>query len=577
MTKTKTTLLISTLFLGLFFVVARPVQAEVIKNFNSTITVLPDSSILVNEDITYDFEKAIRHGIFRTIPLLNSKKEPIKIDVISVTNDRENSYNFIASVSNGILNIQIGDSNTMISGVKEYHISYRVWGSVAYFKDFDEIYWNITGNDWQVPIQKVEARVVLPNNVFPLKQACYYGKIGSTTNCEVTEANIFTATNLNVKDGLTVAVGFPKGAVSVYQAKVESKLMIFYKTFWPVFMPILVFIYMFLRWSKKGRDPKGHSVVVAQYDVPDNLTPLEVDGIINSEVKNHNISAEIIYLATKGFIKIKQINNENFLGLISKKDYEFILLKEGGFLTNDYDKKILKTIFGNDANVGGVARLSELNDNFYKSISDIDNAVIDTLLNKKYYTNFPKSKITGFLIPVLFIFGAFLLTGGFSGISKSLAGNLTKSLIFIFSIIVSIMIIIIFSNIMSAKSVKGVATKEYLLGLKEYLQIAEKDRINFHNAPEKKPEIFEALLPYAMVLGVVDIWAKEFQDIYTMQPNWYESNISSFSAVAFSHEITTFSALSTTAFSSSPSSSSSGSGGGGFSGGGGGGGGGGSW
>ena len=103
------------------------------------------------------------------------------------------------------------------------------------------------------------------------------------------------------------------------------------------------------------------------------------------------------------------------MGLISKKDYEFILLKEGGFLTNDYDKKILKTIFGNDANVGGVARLSELNDNFYKSISDIDNAAIDTLLNKKYYTNFPKSKITGFLIPVLFIFGAFLLTGGFSG------------------------------------------------------------------------------------------------------------------------------------------------------------------
>jgi uncharacterized membrane protein len=137
------------------------------------------------------------------------------------------------------------------------------------------------------------------------------------------------------------------------------------------------------------------------------------------------------------------------------------------------------------------------------------------------------------------------------------------------SIIVSLAIWFIFFRLMTAKSVKGVTAKEYLLGLKEYLQIAEKDRINFHNAPEKKPEIFEQLLPYAMVFGVVEIWAKEFEDIYTIAPKWYEGNSTGFNAAGFGREMSVFSALATTSFSSTPAGS--GSGGTGFSGGGGGG------
>jgi len=124
--------------------------------------------------------------------------------------------------------------------------------------------------------------------------------------------------------------------------------------------------------------------------------------------------------------------------------------------------------------------------------------------------------------------------------------------------------------------VKGVETKEYLLGLKEYLQIAEKDRLLFQNAPDKKPETFEKLLPYAMVLGVANIWAKEFADIYTSPPNWYTStNAAAFNAITFNSSLTHFAALTSAVAASS--SSGGGSGGGGFSGGGGGGGGGGGW
>jgi uncharacterized membrane protein len=115
------------------------------------------------------------------------------------------------------------------------------------------------------------------------------------------------------------------------------------------------------------------------------------------------------------------------------------------------------------------------------------------------------------------------------------------------------------------------------LGLKWYLQIAEKDRLAFHNAPEKKPEIFEALLPYAMVLGVDRAWAKEFEDIYTTPPSWYEGypvTSGVFNVVAFNQSLSSFGAATTTSMATSPGG---GSGGGGFAGGGGGGGGGGGW
>jgi hypothetical protein len=123
---------------------------------------------------------------------------------------------------------------------------------------------------------------------------------------------------------------------------------------------------------------------------------------------------------------------------------------------------------------------------------------------------------------------------------------------------------------------EGVLMKERLLGLRDYLQIAEKNRLEFHNAPEKSPALFEQLLPAALILGVSGIWAKEFADIYTQPPQWYSgSGGAGFSAGAFVSDMNGFSSAASSSLAASPSSS--GSGGGGFSGGGRGGGGGGSW
>ncbi len=136
-----------------------------------------------------------------------------------------------------------------------------------------------------------------------------------------------------------------------------------------------------------------------------------------------------------------------------------------------------------------------------------------------------------------------------------------------------------FGYFMPQRTQKGAIVREEVLGLKMYMETAEKDRINFHNAPEKNPAQFEKLLPYAMALGVEEQWAKQFEDITKSAPDWYDGGGTSFSPVIFAHSMHDFSSANNATMVSTPSSA--GSGGSGFSGGGSGGGfgggGGGSW
>jgi len=570
----KAALSITFIFLGLFFAFSGTSRAEIIRDFSTEINVLPDSTLLVKERISYDFENSIRRGIYRYIPLKNTKGDRIKIKVISVKDLDDVEYSFTTETKNNVLNIKIGDTGKIVSGVKVYNINYQVFGGILYHNTFDEVYWNVTGNNWRIPIQNVKATVNLPLNVFPLHQSCYYGELGSVSNCIKTDSNTFTTDrSLSSREGLTVAVGFAKGVVSHYEGQKENMIFNIVLTFWPVVIPVALFCFLFVRWFKKGRDPRGTGVIVPQYDAPNGISPIEAGGIIHENIKSRSISAEIIHLATKGYLKIKR-TEEKILGMKYKQDYEITLLKEPGYLENNFDKEIIKAIFGEQGRVGGISTLSGLNNCFYKHIPRIKGFVIDNLLNKKYYTNLSKNVVfeSGSMIMAVVLVFVFL---GYLIWSKVDFVDSGKMIISVLSFVSSVGFILVFNFLMPAKSKKGVVMMEHLLGLKEYLQIAEKDRLIFHNAPEKSPEVFETLLPYAIIFGVEELWAKEFSDIYLKEPDWYESSGQNFNAVNFGRDLAVFNIVAMSSLSSSPNSS--GSTGHGFSGGGSGGGGGGSW
>jgi uncharacterized membrane protein len=552
------------------------ILSEEVTSFTADIFVNPDNSIDVKETIIYNSAGSERHGIYRDIDLRSSQNRKMSISRVSVMDEKGEPYNFEFSDGGGGVRIKIGDADKTFTGEKTYVIKYNATKATAQYEEFDELYWNVTGNEWNMPIKNTKAFVHLPEGALVEQSSCYFGIIDSTNLCDSkSEENGVYAfgpiSYLGFSEGVTVAVGFQKGILTPYSSA-EDFFEKYGAWFWSLVLPILIFIFSFLRWQRLYKDPKGRGVIVPQYDVPEDLTPMEVKGIMEEKVDGGAISSEIIYLATKGYLKINQIEKHT-LGIFKSTDYEFVKLQDFSLLSNNALKKLLEALFDNNASS---VKLSDLKNNFYTEIPDITTLVLNGFLKKGYYKNLGKMKYGGGGI-IIFLFLAIFASGFLGGIVGGVFLN--NPFPMMVSVFASIVIYGVFYHLSPAKTKKGVEMKEHLLGLKDYLQIAEKDRLEFHNAPEKKPEIFEKLLPFAMVMGVADIWAKEFEDIYTKEPSWYSgSSAGVFHASMFSHTLSDFSSSANSSLSSSPSrSGGSGSGGGGFSGGGGGGGGGGSW
>lgn len=578
--------------------------SERIKDFNSTIVVNIDNSIDVTERIMYTTGSQPRHGIYRDIYPYSSDGRKVPISVVSVVDGSGKKHQYseltgdaVSGDGGGYYRIKIGDPDRTFVGTETYVIKYHVARAVAQLESVDEIYWNVTGNGWNMPIEHSEATVILPAGadgmVRASQSACYYGPVGSTASCLPKSGvkilpdgsyHFELLSKLAPDEGLTVAVGFPKGVVTPYtQADLEG-------TFWEkygqfivaVIIPFLVLLLSFRHWYRHGRDPRGTGVLVPQYDVPEGLTPIEVAVILREKFSPQYISAEIIYLATHGYVKI--IETTKRFGPFSSSDYELKKLKDSGDLINEHDRLLLDGIFTarRGEAIGSVVMMSDLKNSFYKKIKGVSNSAIDGLVEKGIYRNLGNMKHGGQMTGVI-IFVAIWVSFFFGPLIAMFFA--VESAPVTVSIFLSFVIYAIVSHFFPAKTEKGVALYEHLLGLREYLQIAEKDRINFHNAPEKKPAVFDKLLPFAMIFGVEKAWAKEFADIYTTPPDWYSSpggfgHGGVFNALVLSDSLSHFRGAAVSSMTSVPSSGGSGlggSGGGGFSGGGGGGGGGGSW
>ena len=331
---------------------------------------------------------------------------------------------------------------------------------------------------------------------------------------------------------------------------------------WILFIPVIVLGILLNLWYAKGKDPKGRGTIIAQFDAPDNLTPAEVGTVIDEKVQNKDISSEIINLAVRGYLKITRIESKKLI--FKSTDYQLDKLKIEDGLDNDFDKKLVKGLFGSKDSV----KLSDLKNKFYDDLAKIKKQLYKVVVKKGYFPRNP-NKVRGVYagVGIVLVFITFFVGPIFGGFG-------------IFSLLSSAVLIIIFSFIMPVRTLKGVHAREHILGLKRYLSVAEKDRIEFHNAPKKDPKQFEKLLPYAMVLGVEKKWAEQFKDIYSQQPGWYNDPTGAgFNSVVLANSLSSFSASANTTMVSRPSSASGG--GSGFSGGGGGGGfgggGGGSW
>jgi len=543
---------------------------EYIERFDVTARIQPDASVQVTETILYVFGDDDRHGIFRTIPTEYETPlgfRSIELSDVVVVDERGNPQPFDVSQEGDNRQIKIGDPDVFVSGTKTYRLSYTVSRVVTYTDQYDEFYWNATGAQWNVPIMRASAEVVLPRTIpaAEVRAACYQGSLGSVQSCtkvedasDSVEKIRFEASRLLERgEGLTVAVGFAKGVV--YEPTALERAASVATDNAVVVVPFLVLAVMFWLWYTRGRDPKGRGTIIPEYDTPDKLTPLEVSVIQNSSARNEAVSAEIVYLAVRGYLKIVR-TTEKKMFLFESTDYILTKLQSGDDLSG-FDKTLFDELF----KAGDEIKLSSLKEKFHTTASKVKAAAKKSVISKKYYPNDPV---------VVFVFYT-LLGGAVISVFALMGAVLGQATIF--SGIASGAIIFLFGMIMPKVTKKGAVAREHIKGLKMYMDVAEKARINFHSAPEKSPELFEKLLPYAMVLGVEKAWAQQFEGIYTQSPSWYsDPSLSSFNPALFATSLHSFGTAAASTLASAPGGG-TGSGGGGFSGGGFGGGGGGSW
>ncbi len=553
---------------------------EQIDFFRTDITLHPDATITVVETIDYDFKELERHGIYRDIRLSKVagalRELGINDDIHVQDENGRSSYLFTIEDGNP-LHIRIGDPDVLVSGKHVYKISYTAKNAIGYSDDRDEIYWNATGNEWEVPIMAAEAHVFVPGNrVAKNFVSSYCGPLGSKSPCttelpiydparDVTEF-VFTTregASLYPGSGMTIAVGFEKGILA--SPTKWDRVLVWLDDHWFYPMPLIViaawFAKPYKRWLRRRKYYQKNTIVV-EYDA-NGYTPLEAAGILRGGIGAKDLSAEIIYLATRGFLIIKKVDGiYSFEGTGKPTDglnYADLLLLDG---------------------ISGKSE-SELSNTFYTTAELVCSKTGETLEAAKLLElRKGKKDFRAIGSGVSIVLGLFFAVN--PGIFVFFFAGWKFGYIFSVSAILIGFLSVVFSTRKAYLTDLGFEAERSLLGLKEYISVAEEERIAFHNAPAKNPEIFEKLLPYAMVLGLEKQWAKEFEGIYTVPPKWYsDANMSNFSVLAFSSSLNGFTSSTSSAMFSSPVSSSSGgsfgSSGGGSSGGGGGGGGGGSW
>lgn len=546
-----------------FFILLFPsfVSAEKITDYHAQISLQKDGKIRVEEKIVYDFENLEKHGIYREIPSLKSNKEGKKlqmdVSVLSVRDENNKSYTYKTSWLEGdVLRIKIGDANTLITGEHTYIITYEVGGAITYFSDYDELYWNVTGNRWIVPIEKASLALTFPMSLSDtdVKTICYTGSSGSTTqNCSTSfvDGKVTTQTTepLGVGEGLTTAVSFPMDMV----ARLEPKPVVdFFDTVWGKIVLVLLgilglFWYVILPvaipiiWWIKGRDPKGLTGEVrAWFDPPATkagrpLGPAETGTLVDENADTRDVFAAIIDLARQGHFMIVEKKRGDFSFV--RKDTELVRLQP-------YERQLVNGIFEDGEKE---VRLKDLK--MAMTAESVKSKLYKNLTTEGFFAQNPHNVRTVWMV----ISGLAFFTGNF------FLG----------------LVALIFGRVMPKKTLFGVGQANVGKSLKNFLS-SQSRQLEFQ---AKEQMFFEKLLPYAIAFGVEKVWADRFKDIKLTSPDWYQGydNRAFTAGYLLSSMNSSYSSFRSVATPTSSSSGFSSGFSGGSSGGGGGGGGGGSW
>lgn len=596
--------------------------------YNVLVNVKDDKSAVITEEIKVDFISPM-HGILRyisyrgeTTEQVNSEKIVTKyrnrISDIFVTGYEYQTYN-----ENGFQVIQIGNPDQTIQGPYTYQFSYRYEMTADTHKDFDTLYLNVIPTKWDSDIGSAVVTINMPK-AFDQKNIEVFSGGGDAGNTQATvdgnTIKITTTERLAVGEGITIRVVLPED----YFSGELSYAWIYYFIYGILILSIIL---LGLFWFRFGRDPRH--VQTVEFEPPEGITPAELGYIIDGVSDKNDLVSLIIYFAHKGYLTITPVD---------EKGKDFILTKVMDLpqSSKTYEHTFFNGLFENS--LSGAVQLSELGEEFYPCFTAAKSQLQQEFIQKKENRIFAMSSIAArfgaFAIILLAIAGVFMmigfLTGSFEVGLFSLAVLAPLLLSYLIScseydkkyirkkttqamtLIVSLVLLLISigagfgimyyysdhilaaflvallaaagypaTRYMTSRTKKGAALLGKILGFKEFIRVAEVDRIK--KLVEQNPSYFYDVLPYAYVLGLSKKWAQKFENIAMEPPTWYTGSYGNrgFTALILLSSLDNATrAMSENIVIPSSSGGSGGSfsgGGGGFSGGGMGGGGGGGW
>ncbi|MDW7772396.1 MAG: DUF2207 domain-containing protein [Desulfobulbaceae bacterium] len=626
------------LLLVFLLLLAVPLCArETITAYDSRITVDRDGILTVTETISVNAEgDRIKRGIYRDFPTDYTNRAGMRVRVgfnlLAVRRDGQDEPHHTEQQGNGI-RLYLGDKDVLLKpGPYTYSITYQTDRQIGFFSEYDELYWNVTGNDWEFPIEQASAAIVLPEGSPVIRYSTYTGRQGSTaSDAELThlagnEIGFRTTAPLAAREGFTVAVAWPKGIIQ--EPDTLDKASVLLQDNLTVLIGsaglFILFFYYIIVWTRVGKDPEK-GTIIPRFEPPENFTPAAARYVMRMGYDDKAFAAAVVSMAVKKYLTIRA--DEETFTLTKTRTADAQALSPG-------ERKAARKLFAGSDELK-LTRSSH--QKIRESLLTLQKS-LRTDFEKLHFKRNRQYMVPGLIITVLVVVSIILTapgaeTAGFMAIWLSLwsigcamlvyavynawkivlsgqakihdkGGALfltffslpflvgwflglyvLSTAISYLSIAVLLVIIsvnVVFYHLLRAPTIHGRGILDQLEGLKLYLSVAEKDRLNLLNPPDKTPALFEKLLPWALALNVEQQWSEQFSTLlakameegnYT--PAWYHSN-RPFSSASLARNLG--SSLSSTLSSSSTAPGSrSGSGGGGSSGGGGGGGGGGGW
>jgi uncharacterized membrane protein YgcG len=562
---------------------------ERILAWQSDIRVRPDSVLEVVETLEVRAEgRQIRRGILRDFPTRYTdragRRVVVGFDVLDVTRDGDSEPFATERMPNGV-RVRIGDPELYLdAGVHIYRIVYRTDRQLGFFETHDELYWNVTGNGWDFPIDGAVATVTLPQGV-PVDRIgleAYTGPQGATgrdwdARMDGEVPTFQTTRPLGPREGLTIVVTWPKGYVAppTGWASVRN----FWRDAWPALVGVggvlLLLVYYLRAWTEVGRDPKG-KIVIPRYEAPEGQSPASMRYLLRMGYDDRCLAAAILSLAVKGFLRIHQSRT----GLFGRSS-EYALHRQeppAAATASEDETRVLAELFRK----GATLELEQENHEILRAAQRAHEASLKQRYTPRLFRingGWHAAGIVLSLIVAGLAIAAPLLGGSFQPpwFVLTPAGWITVG-----AVAIGLASNGVFGRLLKAPTVAGRSVMDGIEGFRLYLDVAEGEDLGLVDEPPLTPGLFERNLPAALALGVEQNWAERFAGVFAAEaaahsPAWYDGdgwNVDNVSRFSSSFGSSFDSAISSA---STAPGSSSGSGGGGSSGGGGGGGGGGGW